>query len=522
MLRLRTGKAACLVAFTATASCWLGTGSASATPLVRAFDPNIVNRVGQVVPLDASGSRIAFSASATGGKYIGDSVWVANGDGSALRRVGLTGKSLDVGIYGLTASSDGHWLAYPRSGGFVTDFGAPLIGERGLGIINVDTGALRSVSASDLADARVLSAPDGFYVVRSGGAVLRVRGGSGGLKAVPRTGSAPAAKSEGGMGTISADAQQSGSCDTVGRASVRLAVLDRSRGVLRTGSKRGLTSAGSQSCVVSDGGTTVASVAQGAHGPVIVALHDGRMTTHSVRSGVQSVVALSPTGRFALVQHGDFVPASAQVTQLVDLKTGRVRTVALGRGFTLGGSYILGGGLTAHVAWTTDESRVVLEPEHNVRNAFVGHLLLLDTASGRVRTLSSPTEGRGQTFEDGATRTRPDPIVVTDDGAAVIVNMAADSSETDAYPYRVPLDGGTPLLLLTSSVASYGGYGYGITRSADHSRAWLTAGWSCSRTYEHPLMFLGSGDPWASPWTNSLPLLDDGEGQIGSSQAAGI
>jgi hypothetical protein len=98
-LRLRNACAWVAVATTAVA----GVASAGGV-VVKPIDQSIVDRGGDVVPLDASGSRIAFSATRSGSRDLGDAIYIADGDGSNMRQVGMLNGRSDAG-----SASRRHW-----------------------------------------------------------------------------------------------------------------------------------------------------------------------------------------------------------------------------------------------------------------------------------------------------------------------------------------------------------------------------------------------------------------------------
>lgn len=486
--RIFFGGAAALVAGVALVS-------AAGAVTVKPIDASIVDSVDQVVPLSADGSEIAFSATRPTSRYLSDSIYVANADGSDMRRVGVLNGRFDVGIFGLTASGDDQWLAYKSGGTYASDSGAEIVGRpHAVGIVNVTSGALRRVRFSNAADTdAILAGRTWFYAIPENGAAVRINAQTGSVRNVPRVGSGASVRPPYQAWNPSEDRQEAGFCSATGLSIARLTVglLDRAAGVIRTATAH-LRPAGG--CQVSDDGSTVATVGLAHKTSRILVLRRRRTRVVTVGHGLTDVMALSPSGRYALLGSGDPSINTNGKVALVDLDREQVHIM---RGAASLGSYMHNDYYTAVAAWSSDEKSAVAVSTHWKKltrgngSTLAGRLIAVSTQTGATHFLARLVAPAGTPF-DGT----PVPQAFTDDGQAVGVTVSTTSQTTDAVPYRVPLNGTAATLLFSSSVRSYGS----VARSPDKSHAWISAGYTCSHRYRFPLMSLTSEDPWASPW----------------------
>lgn len=468
------------------------TAGVAAAGTVTPIDQSAVSRVGTVVPLDPSGSEIAFSATTSTGKYLGDAVYVANTDGSQMRRVGGS----DAAIYGITATDDKKWLAY-QSPGFIDDFGAVVNSSR-VGLINVATGVLHHAIGIPVV-ASIIGGPAWFYAIPETGRAIRIDPATGAKHPVRLTGSGASIHPNAEKWKLSDDLRQAGFCSaltTRGTSTRRIiGLLNHSTSVVTTISA---PLQGWSSCQIADDGSTVATIGVNRNAAVLlalrhrtrrlVALGPGTLTG----SGVQTVVGLSPSGRYALVATGDPVDGAAGAITLVDIdhqRRWRLAGINGLRGFDREG-------FSAAAAWSHTEQTVVLVAaswqNHGQPNgAAAARLVAVSTQSGQVHALARLVAPAGMPF-DGT----PVPEAMTDDGKSVGVAVPTASATTDQVPYRVPLNGTGATLLFTSSVRSFNS----LTRSPDGSHAWIAAGWTCHSSYRFPMMSMSNEDPWATPW----------------------
>jgi hypothetical protein len=467
--------------------------SAAGASTVTPINDSIVTRVGTVLPLDASGSQIAFSATSTDGGYLGDSIWVANGDGSNMRRVAGS----DAGVSDLTESGDHEWLAY-QAPGFITDQGVPVDSAR-VGVVNVSTGALSHISfrGLDQTDA-IVAGPSWFYATKERGPAIRLDPGSGQGEPVPLVGGGASTPGGAQAWTSSEDREQVGFCSAGKVKNVRrtLGILDTAAGVVRT-TRAALR--GWSGCQVSNDGSTIATVGFRGKTPRLFVFRHATTSLIPIGAKMRMVVALSPSGRYAVVQSGNPVEAGAGGSSgarvaIVDLNS---RHLVRLRGVDGTSGYVgANSNLTAATAWSHDERKVVIvaaswRKHGRAGSSAAARLVVVSTGTGAAHALARPVAPRGIRF-DGA----PVPQAFTDDGRGVGVTVPTTSHTTDAVPYRVPLKGRRATLLFSSSVRSFGS----LARSPDKSRAWIAAGWTCRSSYRYPMMSIAGHDPWGSPW----------------------
>jgi hypothetical protein len=456
---------------------------------VTPINDSVVDRVGKVVALDPSGSQIAFSATSVDGGYLGDSLWVADGDGSNMRRIGGS----DAGIYSLTASGDDQWLAY-QAPGFITEQGVPVDSAR-IGIVNVATGVLTHISfrRSDQVNA-ITAGPSSFYATRERGVAYRLDPAAGTAEPVRLVGAGASTPANAQMWMTSEDREKVGFCSggNVKKARRTLGILDPVADVVRTTSA---SLRGVGSCQVSDDGSSVATVGVRGKRAQLLVLRNGKRSMIPIGAKMRMVVALSPSGRYAVVRSGNpvEVPSSGRAA-LVDIKRRRLIPLRGVDGLTAYSS--APDTVSAVAAWSHDERKVVLVASSwrgrgRPGSFAAARLVTVSTRSGAAHALARLTAPRGMPF-DGT----PVPQSFTDDGRGVGVTVSTSSQITDAVPYRVPLNGHRAELLFTSSVRSFGV----LTRSPDKSRAWIAAGWTCHSSYRYPLMSIAGQDPWGSPW----------------------
>lgn len=512
-----------LALIVALAAFLLGAGQASASvvhPLLGDLD---VDRVMAPVALGQDGSRIAFIATTYDSDYLSNAVYVTDADGS--NPIRLYDRS-DGGLSNLRASGDGQWVTWEGGAGgglFVarTDgssqrrvslrgryeygfsigedgrlFAAAQAGDRhnpydALNVARPEDGAFSQVGATSL------SLPPNS--VTSQALRLSDSGESWGscLRFAPRK--SAVRKQKRGAKSKKQEERKGGYQVALGRLNESTGTLDyvtmpgrRYTPLKREGfaGKTALAYMGSGACATSDDGSTVVTLAGAKRGgPVLLA--SGERGTHITKlpPNMRSIHSVSPSGRYAIVSASEsWSEVSGPSTQILsnqfvvaDTATGAIYPVS-----TKQFGDPTSGGTVGAIAWSPDESRVIL--------AKAGSGLLIVSTAGSTVFVPTPPAPYGAAFDDEEL----DAIGFSPDGSQVIFGAEdLESDQTSEHPFAVPVTGGPASYLLSGSVRSFGS----VTLSEDGTRAWLTPSWACDFAYPVPLFAADLSNLLVTPFT---------------------
>lgn len=467
-----------------------------AAPVTPLLDTSLVDRVHELVPLGADGSRIAFVATEAGSKFLRNEVVIANADATGVRRVD-TGDDSSAGSTQLAATDDGRWIFWVSGGNAENAWLASTETAK-----RVRIKGYRHPEGSTFSPEQVVGAQSRFFGLFLNGRVLRMlKPGSTDFTTIPVRGGLPGTRVTAQAFRRSDHGDGIGSCANVqlasGRRGVRLGLLDRQAAMVKvrvvsTGAMatnfNPRNSGVSPTCGVSDDGTTVATIIR--RGParhVLTALRAGRVVRVPVPATSTLVGSVSPDGRRVLVADSAFDDLLGVKLAVADLDTGKVvKLTNVGRYArrAAGAAAFLYGRRTL---WSRDSAWLALAPAS-------GGLLTAQSQEDMVRYRRPPEPPVGFAFSK--------PVLVTpqefaSEGRLVFSYPDQSNDVTVFHPYVAAADGsGSAAYLLSRSMNSF----EGIVRSRDGSAGWLLPSATCRSYFRYPLMRAQLDQLWASPF----------------------